>query len=181
MGIWQEVFGNPNPVEVEIGPGRGAFLFYVAAKYPDTNYYAIEKATGQAAQIQREIDRRRVPNARAICADAACVIRHLIPAESVSCYHIYFPDPWWKRRHHRRRVLTPRLAHDLEATLVANGKIFLATDVPQVFDLMKHTMGALPRLEERKDISSPRAVRTAFEHKGILVGSSILETTYVKH
>src|SRR5215470_14283854 len=116
--LWNSLFSNDLPTEVEIGPGTGTFLISAAGRVPPRNLFAIEHARGRATRLQAAIARAGLRNVRVIAADATCVVSTLIPAESVAAYHIYFPDPWWKRRHHRRRLLTPAFAGALARTLV---------------------------------------------------------------
>jgi tRNA (guanine-N7-)-methyltransferase len=180
-GLWRSVFGNDRPVEVEIGPGTGTFLLAAAARWPRTNFYGIEHSRSRAARLCTAIETRALSNARVLHADAACIVSTMLPAESVAAFHIYFPDPWWKRRHHRRRLITPALAAALSHTLAPGGRLYLATDVNEVFTLALHTLEAIATLARRTDLSSPRPGITAFERKGLARGARILEASFVKH
>jgi tRNA (guanine-N7-)-methyltransferase len=137
---WEAVFGDARPVEVEIGPGRGDVLYAAAAAAPERNFFAIEHLLRAAESLQRGAVRRGLGNVRVLGADARCVIARLVPDASVSAYHIYFPDPWPKRRHHRRRLVSPDFAPHLRRTLVPGGTLTLATDLP---DLLKAYARAL--------------------------------------
>ncbi len=130
---WAEIFGNPNPVEVEIGPGKGAFLLAMARNYPDRNFFGVEIAKRRAFRLAYLIERDGPSNVIVIHADITCLVRTLIWPDSVSAYHLYFPDPWWKRRHHRRRLFRDDFARALTRTLQPRGTIFLASDVPDYF------------------------------------------------
>ncbi len=137
---WEAVFGNARPVEVEIGPGRGDTLFAAAAASPAHNFFAVERTPGAVNALLREATRRELANVRAVAADARCIIALCIPDASVAAYHVYFPDPWPKRRHHRRRLVTPDFAADLRRTLVPGGVVHLATDVAALFDAYAATL-----------------------------------------
>jgi len=178
--LWDFVFGNRNPVEVEIGPGTGTFLLAAAARDPQVNFLGIEHSHSRAARLAATLETHALPNARVIAADAACVLAGLVPGGSVAAYHIYFPDPWWKRRHFRRRLLTPALAATLAHTLADGGHIYVATDVPDVFALALQTLGNHRDLAHHADPTPPRPSVTAFERKGLARGATITEATFVK-
>ncbi len=177
--FWQSIFGNDRPVEIEIGPGTGSFILSAAGRCPETNFFGIEHSRGRAFRLQAAIAGRGVTNVRVLAADAACVVATLVPPASVQAVHIYFPDPWWKRRHHRRRLFTPQFAAALAGVLVARGRLYVATDVEEVFALILRTLErcAMGRDESMR---SPRVGTTAFERKGLNRGAAIQEATFVK-
>ncbi len=178
--FWRAVFSNDLPVEVEIGPGTGTFLLAAAARCPHTNFLGIEHSHSRAERLRRAIEARDVRNTRVLTADASCVVARLIPPESVGAYHIYFPDPWWKRRHHRRRLFTAPFVAALTRTLVRGGRIFIATDVDDIFTLIFQTVAGFPALAHDAAARSPRPVVTAFERKGLARGATTKEATFVK-
>lgn len=143
---WAEIFGNPNPVEVEIGPGKGAFLLAMARNYPERNFFGVEISKRRAFRLAHLIEREGLANAIAIHADIGCVLRTFIWPNSVSIYHLYFPDPWWKRRHQKRRLLRDDFVSLLAATLAPGGKILLASDVPDYFTVLVQQFTAVPQL-----------------------------------
>lgn len=176
--FWTAIFERAAPVEVEIGPGTGTFLCREAAQRPAVNFFAIEASRSRAVRVSALVEQQGLRNVRIVHAPAQCVVR-LIPDASVSAYHIYFPDPWWKRRHHKRRLFTPDFARDLARTLVAGGLVYLATDVLSVWRLAKEclessgvTLSALP--------TRPRPSPTAFEKKGLQRGATIWQGTFVR-
>jgi tRNA (guanine-N7-)-methyltransferase len=178
--LWRAVFGNERRVEVEVGPGTGTFLLTAAARDPLSNFFGIEHSHSRAARLAAAVAEAGVHNARVIAADASCVIASLIPPHSVAAYHIYFPDPWWKRRHHRRRLFTPALAEALAHTLAEDGRIHVATDVPDVFTLALQTLGDRIELARESASRRPRLATTVFERKGLARGAAIQETTFVR-
>ncbi|GIW40016.1 MAG: tRNA (guanine-N(7)-)-methyltransferase [Candidatus Binatia bacterium] len=177
--LWHAVFGNSNPVEVEIGPERGTFLLAAAAARPDRNYVGIERSASRVRRIESRLEREPRPNVRVVQGDAFFVLEHCIPPESVSAFHLYFPDPWWKRRHHRRRVTTPRFASLLVRALRSGGTVHFATDVEETFRLGCTSFEATGRLERVSD-RCPRPVVTAYERKALARGRPIFEATYRK-
>jgi tRNA (guanine-N7-)-methyltransferase len=132
--LWAFVFGNERPVEVEIGPGRGDVLVAFATARPDVNFVAIEHARGPAEALVARVARAGLGNARVVTGDAPCIVHHVVPPSTVAAYHVYFPDPWPKRRHHKRRLVTDAFAADLRRTLVPGGAVHVATDLPWLFD-----------------------------------------------
>jgi tRNA (guanine-N7-)-methyltransferase len=173
---WRAVFGNDRPVEVEIGCGDGHFLRATAARTPERNFIGLERATVLAHSACTALDEAALPNARVLCCDARCVVRWLIPDRSVAAYHLYFPDPWWKRRHHRRRLSTPAFASDLARTLASTGRVFVATDVADLFDAIAQSLTAtgLVRTEP-----SAFDVETSFAARCAAVGRPIHRDVFV--
>lgn len=162
---WLEVFGNTHAVEVEIGPGLGDVLLAYAAAAPATNFFGIEHRPGAVEAIMRRAARRGLGNVRAVSGDARCIVAQLVPHTSVSAYHVYFPDPWPKRRHHRRRIAGTDMAAAMRRTLVAGGVVHVASDLrPVVEDLCDALVRA--GLERVPDpVPPPGRPVTLFERK----------------
>jgi tRNA (guanine-N7-)-methyltransferase len=116
------------PLEIEIGPGRGAFLLERAAAAPEARLLAIEVRRKWATLV----DQRLAPTGRArvVCEDARIALARLGPDGSVARAYLHFPDPWWKKRHQKRLVLVDALLDELARLLVEGGELFVQTDVP---------------------------------------------------
>jgi len=179
--FWERIFGSGCPVEIEIGPGTGTFILPAARARPQINFYGLEQSRSLASRLQSAIETQGIGNALVINADAACIVATLIPAECVAAYHIYFPDPWWKRRHHRRRLFTPSFAAALARTLVAGGRLYIATDVEEVLQLALRALAYCGTFVRDERAHSPRLGLTAFERKGIARGAAIREATFVRN
>jgi tRNA (guanine-N7-)-methyltransferase len=167
---WLEIFGNSNPVEVEIGPGKGAFLLALARNYPERNFFAVEFSKRRAFRLAQLIERDGPTNALVIHADITCLVRTMIWPASVSVYHLYFPDPWWKQRHHRRRLFRDDFTLALTRTLAPGGKILLASDVREYFAETVRQFTAVPELTqfpwERDHLTRKgKPILTDFERK----------------
>lgn len=171
-GLWTALFGRSAPVEIEIGPERGSFLFATAALHPERNYLGIERSGPRARRIERRLRENPLPNVRVLWGEAACAIEACVPEASVAAYHIYFPDPWWKRRHQRRRLLTPEFAAVLARTLEPGGSIYLVTDVEALFRYAMRSLASVSLLAPAGDLPS-RPVRTAFESKALARGDRL--------
>lgn len=167
--LWSAVFGNARPVEIEIGPGRGDVLLAFAAARPEVNFFAIEHVHGAVERLNARLCAAGIANARVIAADARCVIDHLVPTASVAAYHVYFPDPWPKRRHHRRRLVTPGLAESMRRTLVPGGTVHVATDLGWLYDAMERTLLAAGFVETWS--AGPARPTTRFERKYAAAGT----------
>jgi tRNA (guanine-N7-)-methyltransferase len=167
---WAEIFGNTNPVEVEIGFGKGAFLLALARNYPERNFFGVEYSKRRAFRLARLIERDGPANAIAIHADFTCLVRTMIWPNSVAAYHLYFPDPWWKQRHQKRRLFRDDFVVALTRTLAPNGKIFLASDVPEYFAEIIQQFAAIPELtqfpwERSQATRKGKPILTDFERK----------------
>jgi tRNA (guanine-N7-)-methyltransferase len=135
--LWPAVFGNTHPVEIEIGPGRGEVLLVFAATHRDTNFLGVEHSIGLADAIAETAARRRLANLRVVAGDACCIVRHLVPLASVTAFHVYFPDPWPKTRHRRRRLFDdPWFARAIARALVPGGPVHVATDLAPLHERM---------------------------------------------
>jgi len=182
---WAEIFGNTNPVEVEVGPGKGALFLALARNYPERNFFGVEFSTRRAFRLARLIERDGPTNALAIHADFTCLVRTMIWPASVSAYHLYFPDPWWKKRHHRRRLFRDDFAAALARTLVPGGTIFLASDVFEYFAEIVQQFRAIPELTqfpwERDHVTQKgKPILTDFERKSRKQGRPIFYAGFRK-
>ncbi len=144
--LWLTVFGNLHPVAIEIGPGRGEFLLAQARAHPERNLFGIERSAARASAIERRLEAARLPNARIVNGDATCIMG-LLPDACVATYYVQFPDPWWKRRHHRRRLFTAAWVATLRRTLEPGGTIELVTDVAEYFTLARGFLDRDPGFE----------------------------------
>lgn len=125
---WEEIFGRPGRVEVEIGIGKGRFLLAAAEARPDVNHLGVEWANQYLRIAETRALRRGLDNVRFARVDAAELVRTAIPSASVAAYYVFYPDPWPKKRHHKRRFLQQATVEHLARTLVAGGGLHVATD-----------------------------------------------------
>ena len=126
---WQQLFGNPSAIEIEIGMGKGTFITEQAKSRPDTNFFGIEWARWFWRYASDRLRRNGCTNARAVRAEAGYFLNEFVPPQSVSVLHIYFPDPWPKARHHKRRLIQPNFMPVVERILKpGSGRIQIVTD-----------------------------------------------------
>jgi tRNA (guanine-N7-)-methyltransferase len=128
-----DLFGRSGPVEIEVGVGKGRFVLEQAAARPEVDYLALEWSLKHLRVAKERAGRRKLGNVRFYRADARHVVGHLVPASSISRLHVYCPDPWPKKRHHKRRFFTPSTVKDLERILRPGGYLNLSTDVGEYF------------------------------------------------
>jgi tRNA (guanine-N7-)-methyltransferase len=166
----QALFGRPAPLEVEVGSGKGLFLRGAAAARPEAAFLGVEVARKYAQFAAAGLAKAGLPNALVVHGDALRVFRELIAADSLAAVHVYFPDPWWKQRHRRRRVMREPLLRDVERTLCPGGALHFWTDVEEYFQttldlLAAHTglLGPLPVPEIPAE--HDMAYRTHFERR----------------
>jgi len=176
--FWAELFGNPAPVELEIGSGDGTFLRAAALRDPDVNLLGIENAYPRLRRAEERVAAMGSPRVRTLMADATCVIKTIVPAASVHAYHIYFPDPWPKHRHAKRRVVTPSLVRALARTLIPGGHLFLATDVHGYGWLMRGCILAHPAFVELPVDDTHGGLLTGFARKYRARGRQVFLATF---
>ena len=128
------LFGREAPLEVEVGCGKGLFLQNSALEKPHHNFLGIEVSRKYARFTAARLAKRGFDNARVVHGDAMRLFLELLPADSLRAVHVYFPDPWWKARHHKRRVLTEAFLRDVERTLEPEGRLHFWTDVKAYYD-----------------------------------------------
>ena len=131
------VFGRLAPVHVEIGSGKGTFLLACARANPDVNILGIEWANKYCRHAVDRLGRWSIENVKLIRTDAATFIADFFVDESVDCFHIYFPDPWPKKRHHKRRLIWPKNLKQFHRCLNKDGSIRIATDHAEYFQHMQ--------------------------------------------
>jgi tRNA (guanine-N7-)-methyltransferase len=183
---WTVLFGNANPVEIEVGTGKGLFLLHAATTRTDTNFFGIEIVRKYQLYAATRYAIRSLPNVKTACADAKRVLHDFVTPGSVRAVHVYFPDPWWKMRHRKRRVFTPEFAADAARTLAVGGRLFVASDVEEYFDLMSAILRAMPAFAEcpnEADRAAPQTdagYATNFERKARASGTPVWRAAYAR-
>jgi tRNA (guanine-N7-)-methyltransferase len=179
---WRQIFANDRPVEMEIGFGKGLFLLTAAQANPETNYVGVEMDRGLQLYAATRIAKRNLTNARLIKADARLFLRDCVKDESVRAVHVYFPDPWWKKRHKKRRVFTEDFAIQCQRVLEGGGRLLIATDVEEYFAVMSALIAERTKLarDEGREPPSLENDPTNFERKARLQGRQVHRACFRK-
>jgi len=145
---WARLFGNPAPVEVEIGTGKAGFLLRRARANPDRNFFGIEWANRYFKYAVDRMQRWGVRNVRLVRTDAAHFMRVLCPRESIAVLHVYHPDPWPKKRHHKRRLFQKSFVDAAVACLARGGRLAVQTDHVEYFELIRGLLLSRDELQQ---------------------------------
>ncbi len=169
-----QIFGRSGPVHIEVGSGKATFLVSQARAQPEVNFVGIEWARRFWRHAIDRIGRWGLNNVRIVRADAPVFLRDFVPEGSVDCFHVYFPDPWPKKAHHKRRFLQHSNVELMLRLLKHGGEIHVATDHAEYYEQIKCVMiGFSDRLEEIE------FVRPAGAREGERVGTNY-ERKYMK-
>ncbi len=178
-----ELFANDHSVVIEIGFGMGAATAEIAAQHPDINYIGIEVFQAGVGKLLNEIEQRGLKNIRIIEHDAIEVLENMIPDSSIAGFHIFFPDPWQKKKHHKRRLLHRPRTNLLARKLQENGYLYMVTDwyeyAEDAFSELSATEGLRSKYE---GFAPPQRWRpkTKFEQKGINKAHPITELIFIR-
>ena len=181
---FDQAFGRHAPTVLEIGFGMGDATAQIAAARPQDNFIGIEvHAPGVGALLQR-IDERGLTNLRLLQHDAVEVLRDMIAPGSLAGIHVYFPDPWHKKKHNKRRLIQAPFVKELSAHLAPGGYLHCATDWQPYAEQMLQVLGAEPTLENSSaDGYAPRPdwrPLTKFENRGIKLGHGVWDLVFTK-
>jgi tRNA (guanine-N7-)-methyltransferase len=171
-----ELFGRRAPRVLEIGFGMGEATAAMAAADPVRDYLAVEVHTPGIGNLLALVGAAGLTNVRVAHGDAMELVRRLAP-ESLAAIHVYFPDPWPKARHHKRRLIAPGNVALLRRVLRVGGVLHCATDWPHYAGQMAATLDADPGLARADDAAAPRPA-TKFERRGVREGRPIIDLAY---
>ena len=181
----EALFGRHAPLEVELGSGKGLFLQNAAINQPDHNFLGVEVAHKYAHFTAARLAKRNLNNAISVDGDGLRMFRELLPDDSLAAVHVYFPDPWWKKRHHKRRVLNETFLADVVRTLKSQGRLHFWTDVKEYYD------ATLKLIAQQTPLVGPLGVpqqtaehdldyRTHFERRTRLNEAPVYRSQFVK-
>ncbi|MBI5782616.1 MAG: tRNA (guanosine(46)-N7)-methyltransferase TrmB [Gammaproteobacteria bacterium] len=182
---WSTVFGRKAPVILEIGFGNGETLAATAAAHPENNYLGVEVHRPGMGTLLRRLETQDLCNVRVMLADASEVLTQRIPDASLSAVHLFSPDPWPKKRHHKRRLVQPDFAALVARKLASGGYLHLATDWPAYAE---HMVAVLSRTEGLVDASGTgqfqklvaERLSTRFEQRGRKLGHEVRDLVYLR-
>jgi tRNA (guanine-N7-)-methyltransferase len=174
-------FGRSAPVILEIGFGMGETTAAIAAAHPERNFLGLEVHGPGVGALLNRVDAAGLTNVRVIQHDAVDVVAHMIPAASLAGIHIYFPDPWPKKRHHKRRLLQPGFVHALAQRLAPDGYLHAATDWDDYAQEILATLSSEPLLANTVLAFAPRPAwrpLTKFEARGLQLGHGVHDLVF---
>ena len=176
-----EVFGRQGPVVAEIGFGMGETTARIAAENPGIDYLGIEVHTPGVGSLLKLVEERALTNVRVVQHDAVEVLRDMVPPESLAGIHVFFPDPWPKKRHHKRRLIQPAFAALAATRLVPGGYLHVATDWQEYAEHVMGVLSATPGLRNTAAGFAPRPAtrpETKFERRGIRLGHGVWDVVF---
>lgn len=177
--------GRAAPLEVEVGSGKGLFISTAPAMRPEHNFIGIEIGQKYARFCAARLVKQNLDNARMIHGDARRFFAEDLADDSLAAVHVYFPDPWWKARHHKRRLLNDWFVKQVQRVLKPGGEFHFWTDVQAYYEATLETVSAATELQGPLTVeeSAPEHdldYRTHFERRVRRVGGAVYRTKYVK-
>ncbi len=160
----EAIYGRNAPIEVDLGCGDGSFLVEIASANPARDFLGIERLPGRIRSAQRKITDRALTNARVLLVETSYAVRRMLPASSVTQFYLMFPDPWPKRRHWGRRVVTEDFFASIHRALVPHGVLRIATDQVDYFREIERLAGEATQFAISLD-SEPPPARSTFENR----------------
>ena len=180
------IFGRNAPLIVEIGFGMGEATAAIAQSLSDKNFIGIEVHTPGVGALLKLIGENNIGNLRIVQHDAVEVLKNMIPDDALAGFHIFFPDPWPKKRHHKRRLIQPEFVTLLARKLRRGGYLHLATDWEDYAHHMLEVLGREPALTNTPDAVDGFAPRpdyrgtSSFERKGLAKGHGVWDLVFIK-
>jgi tRNA (guanine-N7-)-methyltransferase len=179
----RQVFGRSAPVVVEVGFGMGETTALIAAGNPATDYLAIEVHAPGVGSLLKRIGDNALTNVRIVPHDAVEVMRDMVPPASLAAIHVFFPDPWPKKRHHKRRLLQPEFVALAASRLVPGGHLHVATDWQEYAEHVLAVLSAEPQLRNTAPAFAPRPAtrpETKFERRGLRLGHGVWDIVFTR-
>jgi tRNA (guanine-N7-)-methyltransferase len=182
----ERLFGRCAPVYLEIGFGNGEALCELAGAHPQNNYLGIEVYRPGVGSLLLKLEQRALSNVRVICDDAVHALSHRIPQASLDAIYLFFPDPWPKKRHHKRRLVQREFLEQLTARLKPGGYVHVATDWE---DYAAHVLAVAAQVPGLSNVAGERGYasrpdyrcRTRFERRGRALGHRIRDIVLTRH
>ena len=172
------LFPRPQPLEVELGCGDGSFLLRHAGEHPEKNFLAIERLAGRLRKVDRKGRRAGLTNLRGLQIESAYFLRYLLPPGAAAALHLYFPDPWPKRKHWKNRLVDEAFPALVRQALAPGGAVFLRTDDAPYFEQMQRVFAASREFRTIETPASLAAVPTDFERAFNARGIPTLRAAY---
>jgi tRNA (guanine-N7-)-methyltransferase len=175
---WDALFGRRQPTEVELGSGDGSFLAKYATLHPERNFLGVERLLGRLRKLNKKGLRAGLMNLALLRLEASYVIEFMIPPESIDALHVYFPDPWPKRKHRKNRLINERFTDMAANALKVGGIVYLRTDDLDYFQQMTRVFGGNARFGAVETPAELSEVVTDFERNFHLRGVATNRAAY---
>jgi tRNA (guanine-N7-)-methyltransferase len=178
---FREIFGRKAPVVVEVGFGMGETTARIAAANPGNDYLALEVHGPGVGSLLKRMGEEGITNIRIVQHDAVEVLRNMVPPSSLAAMHVFFPDPWPKKRHHKRRLLQAQFVELAASRLVPGGILHVATDWQEYAEQVLLVLGACPALANTANGFAPRPSwrpETKFERRGLALGHGVWDLVF---
>ncbi len=173
-----ELFRQAAPLEVELGCGDASFLVNYAQKNPQNNFIGVERLLGRMQKLDRKGRRAGLENLRGVRIESSYFLQFLLPPHSASAVHVYFPDPWPKKKHHRLRLINEQFPALARAALAPGGMVFLRTDHAEYFQQMNEVFSARQDFKKMETPAELVDVLTDFERDFNAQGIPTLRAAY---
>jgi tRNA (guanine-N7-)-methyltransferase len=174
----ERLFPKPQPLEVELGSGDGSFLAAYAAAHPERNFIGVERLLGRLRKLDRKGRRAGLANLRGVRIESAYFLEYLLPPRAACALHVYFPDPWPKRKHRRHRLVNERFAVLAAQALAPGGAVYLRTDDLPYFEQMSAVFAAAPVFRPVETPPELAGRLTDFEQEFVARGLRIHRAAY---
>jgi tRNA (guanine-N7-)-methyltransferase len=177
------VFGRNAPRVLEIGFGMGAATAAIAQARPDTDFIGVEVHIPGVGALLKEIGERELNNVRIVQHDAVEVLEHMVATDTLAGVHVFFPDPWHKLKHNKRRLIQPDFVRHLVTRIAPGGRLHCATDWQPYAEQMLQVLSAEPALQNTADGYAPKPdyrPLTKFENRGLKLGHGVWDLVFTK-
>ena len=174
----KELFSSPQPLEVELGCGDASFAVEWAQHHPEKNFIGVERLLGRIAKLDRKGHRAGLKNLRGVRIESSYFLQYLLPAHCAAAIHIYFPDPWPKKKHHKYRLVNPAFPALAAAALAPGGTVFLRTDDAPYFNQMIEVFDAAKQFKKTETPHDLAESLTDFEKDFRAKGIKTLRAAY---
>jgi tRNA (guanine-N7-)-methyltransferase len=173
-----QLFPKPQSLEIELGCGDASFLVEYARRHPDRNFIGVERLLGRIRKLDRKGHRVGLTNLRGVRIESSYFLQYLLPPHPVSALHIYFPDPWPKKKHHKYRLINEPFPEIARTALAPGGVVYFRTDNEDYFSQITEVFGANKKFQQVEAPAELTELLTDFEQEFQTRGIQTLRAAY---